>query len=79
MRVFSTFFLIFYSLVINAQQIPGLEVQESGHEGSFRGLRVLSDSVAWVSGTGGTFLPPLNGEKTWASGANGQIIKFLFQ
>jgi photosystem II stability/assembly factor-like uncharacterized protein len=68
MRVFSTLFLIFYSLAINAQQIPRLEVQESGQEGSFRGLSVLSDSVAWVSGTGGSFLRTLNGGKTWETG-----------
>ncbi len=68
MRLLSFFLLISFSLAASAQQLPTLQVQESDQSGSFRGLSVVSDSVAWVSGTGGTFLRTLNGGNVWEAG-----------
>lgn len=63
------FCLLFYgSLVAAAQEIPLLYPQESGSSASLRGLSVLSDKVAWASGSGGQFLRTLNGGETWQTG-----------
>ena len=52
--------------VASAQTSPW-EMQTSGIKASLRGLHVLSDTVVWSSGTGGTVLRTLDGGKTWAS------------
>lgn len=62
-----TFFLLFNAGVY-AQQMPRLQVQESSQKESLRGLSVLSDSIAWASGTRGTFLRTLNGGASWEVG-----------
>lgn len=38
---------------------------ETGSKASFRGLSVLSDTSAWVSGTNGTFMWTVDGGKNW--------------
>lgn len=62
------FILFFFSFALYAQQAPRLLPQESGRKASLRGLSVLSDEVAWASGTEGTFLRTLNGGKSWEAG-----------
>lgn len=42
--------------------------QASGTKARLRGLCVLSDQVAWASGTGGTFLRTSDGGKSWRAG-----------
>lgn len=73
MRSYFTFFTSFFFAVlqvgnVGAQQIPQMVVQETGTGESFRGLSVLSDSVAWAGGTGGTFLRTTTGGKSWQTG-----------
>ena len=40
--------------------------QETGVTARLRGISVVSDRVAWASGTGGTVLRTMNGGETWA-------------
>ena len=42
--------------------------QASGTKARLRGLCVVSNDVAWASGTGGTFLRTTDGGKTWKAG-----------
>jgi photosystem II stability/assembly factor-like uncharacterized protein len=44
------------------------EPQASGTTASLRGLSVVSDSVAWASGSGGTWLRTTDGGRTWRAG-----------
>lgn len=62
-----TFFLLFH-LSVYAQQMPWLQTQETPQQESLRGLCVLSDSIAWASGTNGTFLRTFNGGISWEVG-----------
>ncbi|MBS1532898.1 MAG: oxidoreductase [Bacteroidetes bacterium] len=48
---------------VNAQHI---EVLQQGKPTSFRGLSVVDDNVAWVSGSKGTIAITNDGGKTWA-------------
>ena len=49
-----------------AQKMPPLiELQQSGVDVSFRGLGVLNENEAWVSGTKGTVLRTQNAGKSW--------------
>ncbi|UCE08879.1 MAG: hypothetical protein JSW07_21380 [bacterium] len=41
------------------------EAQNSGTKVSFRGLSVVNESVAWASGSDGTFTRTIDGGKTW--------------
>ena len=43
-------------------------MQTSGTTASLRGISVVSDRVAWASGTAGTFLRTLDGGSTWITG-----------
>jgi photosystem II stability/assembly factor-like uncharacterized protein len=43
-------------------------LEKSGTQASLRGISVVSDQVAWASGTGGTFLRTVDGGSTWLSG-----------
>lgn len=49
-------------------QKPVLEKQKSNTTASLRGLSVLSDQLAWASGSDGTFLLTTNGGKNWQGG-----------
>ena len=42
-------------------------VQRSGTTASLRGVSVVSDRVAWASGSGGTFLRTVDGGATWSA------------
>src|SRR5438105_3981862 len=42
--------------------------QAAGTDADLRGLSVVSSSVAWVSGTKGTFARTADGGKTWSAG-----------
>src|SRR5262245_51016935 len=44
------------------------QAQESHTESDFRGLCVVDQKVAWVSGTKGTFVRTLDGGETWQAG-----------
>ncbi|MEM6841192.1 MAG: YCF48-related protein [Bacteroidota bacterium] len=44
---------------------PEWEIQESGISVSLRGLSVVNDNVAWVSGQFGTILRTVDGGQTW--------------
>jgi photosystem II stability/assembly factor-like uncharacterized protein len=54
---------LFLSSVLNAQQIVPLE---AGKAVSLRGLSVVDDNVAWVSGSKGNIAITKDGGKTWA-------------
>jgi photosystem II stability/assembly factor-like uncharacterized protein len=41
------------------------EAQSSGTNASFRGLSVISETIAWASGSSGTFTRTIDGGKTW--------------
>jgi photosystem II stability/assembly factor-like uncharacterized protein len=41
---------------------------QSGTNASFRGMSVVNQDVAWISGTGGTFKSTSDGGKTWQGG-----------
>jgi photosystem II stability/assembly factor-like uncharacterized protein len=43
------------------------EAQESGTSAGIRGLSVVSDAVAWASGSDGTYLRTTNGGENWES------------
>ena len=68
MRCILLLLFLCHALSMQAQQLPRLQVQKTGTQASLRGLSVLSDSVAWASGTGGTFLRTINGGATWEAG-----------
>jgi photosystem II stability/assembly factor-like uncharacterized protein len=44
---------------------PGWTVQRSGTTASLRGVSVVSERVAWASGSGGTVLRTVDGGATW--------------
>jgi len=56
-------FLLCITFVSRAQHINPLQ---QGKRTSIRGLSVVDDSVAWVSGSRGTIAITTNGGKTWA-------------
>ena len=65
--------LIIFCPTLNAQETESTEkspspwqMQQSGTTASLRGLHVLSDSVVWASGTGGTVLRTLDGGQHWS-------------
>jgi len=55
---------LFFSFIINGQT-PMVEMLTSGTATSLRGLSVVNDNVAWVSGSNGTVGKTTNGGKTW--------------
>jgi photosystem II stability/assembly factor-like uncharacterized protein len=55
---------IFVSSLLFAQK-PEVELLTSGTGTSLRGLSVVNDNVAWVSGSRGTIGKTTNGGKTW--------------
>jgi len=59
----SAILFLFFSPVLKAQHI---ELLQQGKPVSIRGLSVVDDSVAWVSGTKGSFAVTTNGGKNWA-------------
>lgn len=56
------FFLLLLPALLPAQTIQTLD---SGHDGSLRGLSVVSDKVVWVSGGKGSVGRSIDGGKTW--------------
>jgi len=61
-KLFLLFTLILFALVSRAQHI---EVLQQGKATSFRGLSVVDDHVAWVSGSKGTIALTADGGKSW--------------
>src|SRR5689334_15833398 len=63
--------ILFLSLVIfwlncDAQKsFPWVELVTSGTKTSLRGLSVVNDNIAWVSGSNGTVGKTTNGGKNW--------------
>jgi photosystem II stability/assembly factor-like uncharacterized protein len=53
--------------------------QTSGSAADFRGLSVVNDRVAWVSGTRGTFGRTIDGGKTWTCGTVPDAEKLDFR
>jgi photosystem II stability/assembly factor-like uncharacterized protein len=56
-------FLLFFAAVLHAQNITQLQ---QGKPTSIRGLSVVDDNVAWVSGSKGYIALTTDGGKTWA-------------
>ena len=56
------FLLITFHFTLEAQQI---EIINSGNKTSLRGLSVVDDKVAWVSGSNGTIGRSVDSGKTW--------------
>jgi len=63
MRCIISFFLILFCLKAQSQTIIPLD---AGKGTSLRGLSVVDDSVAWVSGSKGWTARSINGGKTWS-------------
>lgn len=61
-RIF--YFLVFFPIICFAQNYT-LKQLTTGKNTSMRGLSVLSDSIAWVSGNNGQIGKTLDGGKTW--------------
>ncbi|MBI1782291.1 MAG: oxidoreductase [Sphingobacteriales bacterium] len=62
MRYIFCFLLLFSSFILSAQHI---EVLDSGHHTSLRGLSVVNDHIIWVSGSNGQVGLSLDAGKTW--------------
>src|ERR1700761_636017 len=56
------FLLVFFAARSMAQHI---EILQQGKSTSIRGLSVVDDNVAWISGTKGTIAITKDGGKTW--------------
>lgn len=54
-------------LVCSVASAQTWQVQESGTTANLRGLSVVSDKVAWASGSKGTILRTVDGGSTWTS------------
>lgn len=65
MRRFCFVLLFLSATVVPGQPLPFKKV-ESGSAASFRGLSVVDNQIAWVSGTKGTVGRTTDGGKTWA-------------
>lgn len=63
-RLLAVAFLALVAVQANAQWVR----QASGTTADFRGLSVVSDKIAWASGTKGSFTRTLDGGKTWQAG-----------
>lgn len=50
------------------QQPTGWQIFETPVNSSLRGLSPLTDEIAWVSGSGGTWMRTIDGGKTWDHG-----------
>jgi photosystem II stability/assembly factor-like uncharacterized protein len=61
--ILTSLFFLFTTLVSEAQHIEPLQ---QGKRTSIRGLSVVDDSVAWISGSRGNIAITTNGGKTWA-------------
>jgi photosystem II stability/assembly factor-like uncharacterized protein len=65
--------LILFSIPGWAEKSTGLTIkwlsQHSSSTSSFRGVWAVNDTIAWASGSKGTFLRTLNAGKTWEKGS----------
>lgn len=57
-------FLLILALSVKGQSFQ-LEKLQDGRDVSFRGMAVLNDSIAWISGTKGTVVRTVDGGETW--------------
>jgi photosystem II stability/assembly factor-like uncharacterized protein len=57
--------LLFISTQAFIARAQHIELLQQGKRSSIRGLSVVDDSVAWISGSGGTIATTFNGGKTW--------------
>lgn len=67
MRSFFCLCILLLPLSLYSQQ-PVLEEQNAPTTASLRGLSVLTEEVAWASGSGGTFLRTTDGGQSWQTG-----------
>src|SRR4051794_808366 len=67
MRFLFILFCFAFTGLLHAQDknFPTLQILTSGTRTSLRGLSVVNDQVAWVSGSNGTIGRTLNGGKDW--------------
>lgn len=65
MKLFFFTFSIFFFLSLAAQKTPQVEILTSGTKTGFRGLSVVNDNIAWVSGSNGTVGKTTDGGKNW--------------
>jgi photosystem II stability/assembly factor-like uncharacterized protein len=61
-----TLFVINILFVIATSKAQHVETLQQGKRTSIRGLSVVDDSVAWISGSRGNIAITTNGGKTWA-------------
>jgi len=59
------FLPLLFLATITFSQYPEIEVLTKGTKTSLRGLSVVSDAIAWVSGSNGTIGKTSDGGKTW--------------
>src|SRR4051812_28564225 len=60
-----TFSLLLILLAASSSIAQHIEVLQQGKPTSIRGLSVVDDNIAWVSGTKGTIAITTDGGKTW--------------
>src|ERR1700743_2866941 len=67
MNIVSRFFALFslFFLIYNGCLGQTITLLQQGRPTSIRGLSVVDDSVAWLSGSKGTLALTRNGGKTW--------------
>jgi photosystem II stability/assembly factor-like uncharacterized protein len=63
-----TVLLLVVLATAGADDAPRWEPQDSGTRARLRGVCAVDGSVAWASGTGGTFTRTADGGKTWRDG-----------
>jgi photosystem II stability/assembly factor-like uncharacterized protein len=63
MKYLYIYTLLLVSAIASGQKIQPIHITAT--KAGFRGLSVVNDSVAWVSGTSGTFGRTCNGGRTW--------------
>ena len=61
-RLLLLLFILIQTFIAYAQHI---EILQQGKRTSIRGLSIVDDSVAWISGSHGSIATTINGGKTW--------------
>lgn len=63
---FSLLSLLFFSILLNAQNKTGVTLFTDGGTASLRGMSIPNENVIWVSGSKGTVGKSTNGGKNWS-------------
>jgi photosystem II stability/assembly factor-like uncharacterized protein len=73
------FIMVINTTPLNGEDtVPRWEVQKSNTSANLRGIYAVSSTIAWASGSEGTFLRTIDGGKTWSAGKipNSETVDF---